>query len=55
MIANAGFPLLGHVDNLQKIHEICKAHDVWLHVHGHLLAGLSLLPAAKVVCNRFSC
>lgn len=48
-MANAGFPLLGHMDNLQKIYEICAAHDVWLHLHGHLLAGLCLLDASKVV------
>lgn len=52
VLAYAGFPLLGHGDNLQKIHEICTAHDVWLHVHGHLLAGLCLFPAAKVVCQK---
>lgn len=48
VLANAGFPVLGHMDNLQRIYEICTAHDVWLHVHGHLLAGLSLLSTSKV-------
>lgn len=49
VLANAGLPLLGHVDDLQKIHEICAANNVWLHLHGHCLAGLTLLAAPKVV------
>lgn len=42
VIADAGTPVTGHVDNIIRIKELCKAHDCWLHVRGHNLSALTL-------------
>lgn len=42
VIADAGTPITGHVDNIPRLHELCKTHDMWLHVRGHSLAALTL-------------
>lgn len=42
VIADAGTPITGHVDNLSRIQELCKTYDVWLHIRGHSLAALTL-------------
>lgn len=42
VIADAGTPITGHVDNISRLHELCKAHDMWLHLRGHGLAALAL-------------
>ncbi len=34
VIAYAGTPLTGHVDNIDRINEISKANDMWVHVEG---------------------
>ncbi len=34
VIAYAGTPLTGHVDNIDKINEICKANGMWVHIEG---------------------
>lgn len=42
VIADAGTPITGHVDNIPRLYELCKMHDMWLHVRGHSLAALTL-------------
>ncbi|KAB0793793.1 hypothetical protein PPYR_13413 [Photinus pyralis] len=42
VIADAGTPIAGHVDNLLRLQDLCKLHDVWLHLRGHSLAALTL-------------
>lgn len=42
VIADAGTPIAGHVDNLLRLQELCKLHNVWLHLRGHSLAALAL-------------
>uniref|UniRef100_A0A2P2HXS7 Pyridoxal-dependent decarboxylase domain-containing protein 1 n=1 Tax=Hirondellea gigas TaxID=1518452 RepID=A0A2P2HXS7_9CRUS len=42
VIANVGGGVVGGVDNVTRIQEICQSHDVWLHVEGHNLAALTL-------------
>ncbi|KAK5641276.1 hypothetical protein RI129_009823 [Pyrocoelia pectoralis] len=42
VIADAGTPIAGHVDNLPRLQELCKLHDVWLYLRGHSLAALTL-------------
>lgn len=42
VIADAGTPITGHVDNIPRLHELCKTHDMWLHLRGHSLAALTL-------------
>ncbi|KAL3272830.1 hypothetical protein HHI36_014289 [Cryptolaemus montrouzieri] len=42
VIAEAGTFITGHVDNIKRIQELCKAHDIWLHLRGHSLATMFL-------------
>lgn len=42
VIADAGTPITGHVDNISRIKELCKVHGAWLHLRGHSLAALAL-------------
>ncbi|KAF2345610.1 Pyridoxal phosphate-dependent decarboxylase [Trinorchestia longiramus] len=42
VIANVGGGVLGGVDNVTRMQEVCQSHDVWLHVEGHNLAALTL-------------
>ncbi|RZC35605.1 pyridoxal-dependent decarboxylase domain-containing protein 1 [Asbolus verrucosus] len=42
VVADAGTPITGHVDNITRIRELCKLHDAWLHIRGHSLASLAL-------------
>lgn len=42
VIADAGTPVTGHIDNISRIRELCKAHGTWLHVRGHSVAALAL-------------
>ena len=42
VIADAGTPVTGHVDNITRISELCKTYDCWLHMRGHSLAALTL-------------
>lgn len=43
LVAYAGSPITGQVDALPRLQEICKAHDLWLHVEGLSLSALSLV------------
>ncbi|KAL1494379.1 hypothetical protein ABEB36_009987 [Hypothenemus hampei] len=42
VIADAGTPVTGHVDNIVRIRELCKAQNCWFHIRGHNLASLTL-------------
>lgn len=39
-----GSTLLGHCDQITKLHEICEQHNIWLHAIGDLVGSLALLP-----------
>lgn len=45
----AGGGVVGGVDNVTRIQEICHSHDVWLHVEGHNLAALTLPNSPNLV------
>ena len=34
VIAYAGTPLSGHVEDMAAIREICNRHKIWMHVQG---------------------
>lgn len=34
VVAYAGTPLVGHVDNIQALQAICKKSEIWLHIEG---------------------
>ncbi|XP_054282470.1 pyridoxal-dependent decarboxylase domain-containing protein 1-like isoform X1 [Macrosteles quadrilineatus] len=42
VLADAGMPIAGHVDNLSRLQEVCRNHELWLHLRGHSLAALAL-------------
>ncbi|RXG53148.1 Pyridoxal-dependent decarboxylase domain-containing protein 1 [Armadillidium vulgare] len=42
VIANAGGGVVGGVDNLSRIQELCCKYEAWIHVEGHALAALTL-------------
>lgn len=53
VIADIGAPICGHVDNISRLHEVCKASNVWLHCRGHGLAALALAQGAGDVSFFF--
>ncbi|XP_060559812.1 putative pyridoxal-dependent decarboxylase domain-containing protein 2 isoform X2 [Ruditapes philippinarum] len=54
LIAYAGTPNAGHVDDLEKIKELCKKNNIWMHVDGDNLATLSLIrPPGNIQNARF--
>ena len=34
VIAYAGTPLAGHVEDMASIRELCSRHKIWMHVQG---------------------
>ncbi|XP_039498519.1 pyridoxal-dependent decarboxylase domain-containing protein 1 [Drosophila santomea] len=40
VVADIGASLCGYVDNLLRLRDVCKAHNMWLHASGHGLAAL---------------
>ena len=36
VIAYAGTPLTGHVDDIDKINEICRENNMWVHIEGYV-------------------
>ncbi len=34
VLAQAGTPVTGHIEDMNKIREICDKHGVWMHVQG---------------------
>ncbi|KAL0278386.1 UNVERIFIED_CONTAM: hypothetical protein PYX00_000223 [Menopon gallinae] len=42
LLADAGTPVTGHVDNLMKLQDICNTHELWMHLRGHSLATLAM-------------
>ncbi|XP_064613537.1 pyridoxal-dependent decarboxylase domain-containing protein 1-like [Liolophura sinensis] len=42
LVAYAGTPQLGHVDNFERLQAICKKNNLWLHVEGDHLATLMM-------------
>ena len=34
VVAYAGTPVVGHVDDLRRIQGICQSNDIWLHIEG---------------------
>ncbi|XP_014671448.1 PREDICTED: putative pyridoxal-dependent decarboxylase domain-containing protein 2 [Priapulus caudatus] len=58
-VANAGTPVVGQVDDIEGVQDLCKTHDIWLHVEGHGLASLVLTdtpnnPAASKMADSMT-
>lgn len=51
VVASAGTSLVGHVDSLQRLQELCRTHNIWLHVEGHSLAALCLVSVPNLPSN----
>lgn len=52
VVADIGASLCGYVDNLLRMHDICKTHNLWLHATGHGLAALVCSQGPGVVGLR---
>ncbi|GLH04158.1 Uncharacterized protein GBIM_09930 [Gryllus bimaculatus] len=52
VLADAGTTIAGHVDNLPRLQELCKQHDIWLHLRGHSLAALAMVSIPNVTLYR---
>lgn len=48
VLADAGTTIAGHVDNISRLQEVCRKHDVWLHLRGHSLAALAMASSPNV-------
>jgi threonine aldolase len=48
VLADAGTTIAGHVDNIARLQEVCRKHDVWLHLRGHSLAALAMASSPNV-------
>ncbi|GFG32848.1 hypothetical protein Cfor_06346 [Coptotermes formosanus] len=48
VLADAGTTIAGHVDNVLRLQELCKQHDIWLHLRGHSLAALAMVSVQNV-------
>lgn len=42
VIGDVGASICGHVDDLQRLQEVCRTNSVWLHCRGHTLAALAV-------------
>ncbi|CAG0920201.1 unnamed protein product [Notodromas monacha] len=54
VLAYAGTPALGHVDDLVSCLEICRKYGLWLHVEGSCLAALPLSSSTNVTVESFA-
>ncbi|XP_072030230.1 putative pyridoxal-dependent decarboxylase domain-containing protein 2 isoform X3 [Amphiura filiformis] len=54
VVANAGTPLAGHTDNINRLRAICDDYGVWLHAEGHNLSTLALstVPSSILAAKR---
>lgn len=42
VIGDVGASICGHIDNVQRLQEVCRANSIWLHCRGHSLAALAI-------------
>jgi hypothetical protein len=49
-----GTTIAGHVDNVLRLQELCKQHDIWLHLRGHSLAALAMVSVQNVVSSVYA-
>lgn len=54
VIASAGTPIMGSVDNITRVYDLCKTHGIWMHCRGHCLAALATSLGTGDVSIRFS-
>lgn len=48
VIGDVGASICGHVDNIQRLQEVCRANSIWLHCRGHSLAALAVTQGASL-------
>lgn len=51
VVADVGASLSGYVDNLQRMSDICRTHNIWLHATGHALAALACAQGPNTVSS----
>lgn len=42
VIGDVGASICGHIDNVNRLQEVCRANSIWLHIRGHSLAALAI-------------
>lgn len=42
VIGDVGASICGHIDNVHRLQEVCRANSIWLHCRGHSLAALAI-------------
>lgn len=45
VIADLGASICGHVDDVQRLKDVCRTNSMWLHCRGHTLASLAIVQA----------
>lgn len=51
VVADVGASISGYVDNLQRMSDICRTHNIWLHATGHALAALACAQGPNTVSS----
>ena len=54
LLAYAGSPIVGHVDNIERLQDIAKKNNIWMHVEGHNLATLTMFSVPSSVESAIS-
>ncbi|XP_039959526.1 pyridoxal-dependent decarboxylase domain-containing protein 1 [Bactrocera tryoni] len=51
VVADVGASISGYVDNLQRMSDICRTHNIWLHATGHALAALACAQGPNTISD----
>lgn len=51
VVGEVGTSICGHNDNVSRLQDLCRTHNVWLHLRGHGLAAIAVTQATGVVSN----
>uniref|UniRef100_A0A6M2DG56 Pyridoxal-dependent decarboxylase domain-containing protein 1 n=1 Tax=Xenopsylla cheopis TaxID=163159 RepID=A0A6M2DG56_XENCH len=48
VVGEVGTSVCGHNDNVSRLQDLCRTHNVWLHLRGHGLAAIAVTQATGV-------
>ena len=49
----SGTPIVGNTDNIQKLQDICKKEEIWLHLEGYVLHCFIANSSQFIIYHRF--
>ncbi|XP_074647556.1 pyridoxal-dependent decarboxylase domain-containing protein 1-like [Tubulanus polymorphus] len=55
LIACVGTPVIGDVDRIKVLQDVCKTHNIWLHLEGNTLATLTWFSVPTAVMPAATC